>query len=198
MRFSPFKPVCLAVLLLAAGCSPQTPSQRLVGEWVGRPDTFAAQKQRNPIPTAPGREATAKAQAPTKPTGAQDKLSRMQPSETTDLEAYDFAITLDFREDAQVVMTLNGQQPLTGRWEVLSTDVGVSRLEIVPTVEPEAAANGSAEQKPAADEQPTKRIFTIRFNKAGDGFTLREEGADIRFGWLYFQRPDGPPPKSTP
>ncbi|MCA9239174.1 MAG: hypothetical protein KDA37_03190 [Planctomycetales bacterium] len=186
---------CLVLPLLTVGCGPQTPSQRLVGEWVGRPDTFAAQKQRNPIPTAAGREAEAKSQAnrPAKPTAAEEKLSRLQPSESTDLEAYDFSISLDFLPDGKVEMALTGQPPLSGQWRVLSTDVGVSRLEIVPAASPD---------DPAGDQptelEPTRRVFTVRFDKSGDGFTLREEGADIRFGWLYFQRPHQPLTETKP
>jgi hypothetical protein len=177
----------LSLLLPLAGCGPVGTSKQLLGKWEGRPDTFAAQAQRDPIPTAPGYR------APAPPQGAAVSASKapagqvapLQVSQTTDLESHDFVVTLDFQRQGRVRMELNGAQPIEGAWRVLSTDVGVSVIEIVdqpPSVAPQADQPDT--DRPAA----VKRRFALKWNNEADGFTLREEGADPRFGWLYFKR----------
>lgn len=163
-------------ILLLVGCGPGSVSHRLEGRWVGQPDTFAAQRQRSPIPTAKGYQ-------PTQDQGGADgdtvaRIEALQPQQETDLEAFDFQIALDFHADGQVEMLLNGGRPMRGHWEVLSTDVGISRLEIAV---PQAPGAG----KPT---QTVKRRYSLKMNTKGDAFTLREEGVDPRFGWLYFTR----------
>ncbi|TWT31062.1 hypothetical protein KOR34_44360 [Posidoniimonas corsicana] len=173
-------PLLLCTALLC-GCGPASTSQLLIGKWEGRPDSLAAKRERNPIPTAPGyipREVTRPVSAEEKE--AAEKLAAMQPSEQTDLEAFNFTVLLEFLPQDQVVMSLNGGQPIKGSWKVLSTDVGVSLIELVDGVPTQAEGDDLP--------QLTKRRFLLELNDLGDAFTLREEGVDPRFGWLYFQR----------
>lgn len=173
----------LIAALLSVGCGPTTVSQKLVGKWEGRPDTFAALRQRDPIPTAPGHEPRPDAK-PVVESALAEKVARLQPSEKTDLESFDFVVTFDFHADGTVDMLLNGAEKKTGSWRVLSTDVGVSRLELTDSV-PDEPRPG----EPGTTDQPiTKRRFSLKFNEDADGFTLREEGVAPLFGWLYFTK----------
>ncbi|TWT85879.1 hypothetical protein Pla123a_06860 [Posidoniimonas polymericola] len=182
MRYlTPALPLLLLVLVTATGCGPASPSQVLLGKWEGSPDSLAAKRDRNPIPTASGYTPSSGPQtASAQEEQTAGKLAKLQPSETTDLEAFDFRVGLEFKPQNQVVMTLNGGATIDGTWKVLSTDVGVSQIELIDGVPAEGAAA----------EQPDlmKRRYLLELDEAGDAFTLREEGVDPRFGWLYFRR----------
>lgn len=173
----------LLFLLGALGCGPATTSQALIGAWEGRPDTVAAKRARNPIPTAPGYEELAESDTPAKSTEADDELESLQPSEQTYLEAYDFAVLIEFKANGLVAMQMNGGQLINGVWRVLSTDVGVSIIEIIDGVPPE-----DGEEPTEAALPLTRRRFSLELDKGNHGFTLREEGVDPRFGWLHFKR----------
>ncbi len=143
---------------------------------------------RSPPPPATGRRLEGAATSGVKT--AADQAAPLQVSQTTDLETHDFVVTLDFQRLGKVRMELNGEQPIGGTWRVLSTDVGVSLIEIVDQP-PSAAAptdQPATDRAAAVSAAPVKRRFALKWNQEGDGFTLREEGADPRFGWLYFQR----------
>ena len=174
-------PILLLSCVLLGGCGPATTPQLLLGKWEGRPDSLAAKRERNPIPTAPGYQTRHEAQpVSADEQQAAEKLAALQPSERTDLEAFDFTVMLEFLPKNQVVMSLNGEQQIRGSWKVLSTDVGVSQIELVDGV--------PSENEDDAQDDLTKRRFLLELNAAGDAFTLREEGVDPRFGWLYFRR----------
>lgn len=182
----------LSAVLATTGCGPTSTAQQLLGEWRGRPDTFAAQRERNPIPSAPGYKppppaADAKTVSQTE---AAQKLQALQPNEQTDLEAFDFVVSLDFRSDGAVVMKLDGGQQKTGVWKVLSTDVGVSIVELTDTVPPKESPQTpqGSDKPPAPPGELTKRRYALKMSDDGDSFTLREEGVDPRFGWLLFKR----------
>ncbi|MEM6329489.1 MAG: hypothetical protein AAF790_04480 [Planctomycetota bacterium] len=185
--------LCVLACLAAAGCGASAVSQRLEGVWVGRPDPEAGVVKRPSA--APGADATRGEANPsdTRPGDAAAGLSGR-----TDLEAFDFEITLDFARRGVVTMWLDGGQRIDGSWKVLSVDGGVALIELTdrPPESPadkaakkRAAAEGAPAAPPAA-EQPkrTQRRFELRLDPERDRFTLQEEGADRRFGRLLFEK----------
>lgn len=177
-----------AVLLPGAGCNVGTVSQQLVGKWRGRPDTFQEKRSREidqrvvaaPDGEAPARAADARAAASSVDQGAASPPGESSPTRvSTDLEAFDFEVLLEFRSDGGVVMTLDGGDPVKGAWRVVSSEAGQSIIEIVAT---RAEPNGQE------GAEPEKRRYQLEMTPDGQAFTLREEGADRQYGWLYFER----------
>lgn len=167
-----------------------------MGRWVGGPDSMAERDRRVPSPVsdspqeapATGEEQVANlesGQSPsqTQPIAGSQKSPKNSASQTdaeaTDLESFDFRLTLEFAEGGQLEMHKGeNQQPLSGTWQVLSRTGNRAQLEI-------AASRGGEVSKESKLEQ---RRFELVLEPGANGFTLREEGADPKFGWLYFER----------
>ncbi|TWT87541.1 hypothetical protein Mal64_30820 [Pseudobythopirellula maris] len=181
----------LALLLAAAGCGGPGPS-RLVGEWRGRPETAAERLVR---------EAPVAAEA-------ERLLAEAEPIKPTDLESLPLSLMLVFDDGGGVVMTIDGGRKLTGDWRVLSVE-GDERIVEIET----HAATPPAEQTPPQDSSPEalpaigppsggpeKRRFVVRFverrdeakdETASERFVMQEQGADVGYGWLAFERVGG-------
>lgn len=169
---------CVALLVGVVGCEgPQSISQRLVGEWSGRPETIAERTLRE----WPGRlvDDTINAEHP-------EVAAAIAKAPPTDLELYaaEARITLKLQEDGAVVMTMAGKDPLEGKWILTPVEGRRAQLEIL--VGQPAAAEGEA-------SDAVRRRYELEMLRDGDGFVLREQGADRRYGRLIFQRPGGAP-----
>lgn len=161
--------LCLSI----TGCY-QTHADRLVGTWQGEPDSTEAAAARS----------NKKAELQQVELGGEKKLGSAESKrapEPTDLEAYDVGIKLDFHGDKTVQMSLSdGSEVRQGVWRVV-TGLPPSGAEIEISL--------TADDNAAATE---KRRFLVDFENHSDdasattGFTLREKGADVKFGRLYF------------
>ncbi|MEM6798579.1 MAG: hypothetical protein AAF589_03615 [Planctomycetota bacterium] len=167
--------VTLAVLAAAcSGCGTAAISERLVGAWVGEPDATAGEVIR--------------------PTAAPDGEEEAEPpAEPTDLEAFDFRITLEFAPRGSVVMWLNDKQKrIDGSWQVLSVEGDRAQIEFTDQPPRATENDGKPDARKDAKEPEapklTQRRFELRMDPDEDRFTLQEEGADKRFGRLVFRR----------
>ncbi|TWT94785.1 hypothetical protein Pla108_36340 [Botrimarina colliarenosi] len=178
-RLAPLLLLFAAATTLGCGGSLSLP-QRLAGDWVGRPES-AAERTTREWPTGdldPDDPEIAAAAAATPP---------------TDLEAFaDVRVELRLGDSGDARLTLAGGEPLVGKWKATSVEGRRALLEI------------GVER--TGDEEPTleSRRFDIELLPRGEGFVLREQGADRRFGRLLFLRPgaiktaaDTPPNKSA-
>lgn len=174
------------VLLAIAGCGRESLEQKLVGQWIGSPDTAAAREKRNP--SALTRATLANAAAPEAEAAEEaeaddSEATSKQPANArpTDIEAFAFEVTLNFARGGKVEMWLdNEREKLAGKWLVISEASDRAVIEII-----NEANNGKPEQ----------RRFELFTEEDDKGFTLREEGADPQFGWLYFRRAAKPTTK---
>jgi len=171
----------LLALLPLVGCY-QTPASKLEGKWLGKPDSTAAAEKRSQAA-----QAASDSVAPTEATGVKDGSA----SGTTDLEAFDIGIRLDFHDDKTVDMSLaDGSETRPGIWRVVTT-LPPNGAEIEITWVEENKDPTKLPDEPALTPIE-KRRFLVEFEEGlpnGDdiaGFTLREKGADIKFGRLYF------------
>ncbi|MEM9185534.1 MAG: hypothetical protein AAGB00_03465 [Planctomycetota bacterium] len=182
--------VCVAAFSGVTGCGTAPLEQQLLGEWVGSPDSAAARESRTPSKltqltgrATDGANAAGEKAAEEEITAAADPVNAESPhpaaAEATDLDAFDFRITLNLRPRGELRMSLSGGAALAGSWQVLVQEGATGVLELVS--KPEGAV---AQQ----------RRFEVAMDPNGAGFTLREEGADPRFGWLYFRRPEAAEP----
>lgn len=160
------------------GCQ-QSTTGRLLGTWRGRPDSAAAADKRShqlkekQIQIA-GRDQDMSANGDVPSSGQEEGATGR-----TDLEQYDVAVELDFQRGGRVRMTLIGDdESLEGVWRVVA-DLPPNAAEIEIGL---LAAKGQGVEE--------KRRFLIEFQEHGDapGFTLREKGADPKFGRLYFAK----------
>ncbi|QDT70311.1 hypothetical protein MalM25_32570 [Planctomycetes bacterium MalM25] len=180
--FLPFS--CVVALALGlAGCDgTQSISQRLAGEWVGRPETIAERTLRE----WPGRlvDDTIDAQHP-------EVAAAIAKAPPTDLEQYapEVEVTLELLEDGAARMAMAGEEALEGRWSLTPVEGRRAQLEIQIT-KPAAGEGGEAES--------LRRRFEIVLLREGEGFVLREQGADQRYGRLLFLRPGGHRPGGAP
>lgn len=178
---------CFIVLALFSlvGCY-QTPAGMLEGKWLGKPDSTAAAKKRGDAA-----QTSTAGMAPTEATGGQGKATG-----ATDLEAYDIGIHLDFHSDKTVEMALaDGSQPRSGIWRVVTTlPPNGAEIEITWVEENESPKTPTDEPELTSIE---KRRFLVEFENGSAaegatedegiaGFTLREKGAEIKFGRLFF------------
>lgn len=162
----------LVVFAFALGCGPVSTKQSLVGQWQGRPDTAAARRDRSRA--APPAEATGVALTEEEQEEAR-VLAQAAPLEA-DLEKVPVEIGLQFNLDGSFKGWLGGDaqaDPLQGRWRVTSSDGLTAQIEM--TVE-------------SPDEEPRMRRFDLQFEPGKSAFSLLEEGAEIRFGYLHFER----------
>lgn len=166
----------VASSLLLVGCQ-QSATSRLVGEWVGRPDTAAAAAARGDKLKAKQRSGTTAAVEAPSDEEAAAELGK------TDLEQHDVIICMTLGSNKRVSMSLGDHsQPLEGVWRVVTT-LPPDGAEI------EISLTQSSEEM---SERAEKRRFIIDFqeNDNAPGFTLVEKGADPQFGRLYFVRED--------
>ncbi|QDV80350.1 hypothetical protein [Botrimarina mediterranea] len=165
-------PLVSAVLFM--GCdTPLSLSQRLDGRWVGRPES-AAERTVREWPTResdPDDPAIAEAAAETPP---------------TDLEAFDSVrVELELDDSGAARMSLAGGEPLVGEWQLSSIEGRRGVLEI-------SVERGEVDGKQTFE---TRRYDVEALRPVdGEGFVLREQNADRRFGRLLFRRPgdEGP------
>lgn len=166
----------VALVALVSGCEgPQSISQRVLGEWVGRPETIAERTLRE----WPGRliDDAIDAENP-------DVAAAIAKAPRTDLEldAPDARVTLDLRERGAVRMAMTGQEPIEGRWSLTPVVGRRGLLEIQAT---------TAAVEDADADEARRRVYEIEMLREGDGFVLREQGADRRYGRLLFERAGG-------
>lgn len=155
--------------LFASGCGGAlTMSQRLAGEWVGRPETVVDRTVREWPGRAGGKEVSAE---------TPEVADAIAKAPISDLEATAPEVVVDMKlgELGEATLSLAGEQPLTGRWSLTPLDSRRGQLEI----EVDAATEGS---------KAVRRRFDLEFFKDGEAFTLREQSADRRFGRLVFRR----------
>jgi hypothetical protein len=167
----------LTALCIAAlnGCdAPQSLSQQISGDWVGRPES-AAERIVREWPTRelnPDDPEIAKTAAATPP---------------TDLESFDSVrVELSLDDSGAARLSFGGSPsqtegpPLVGRWSLSSAEGRRAVLEI-------------GVQRGEVDGEMTfeTRRFDIEVLRPvdGEGFVLREQNADRRFGRLIFRRP---------
>ncbi len=161
----------LLVLLLGllSGCQPSD-SSRLVGDWVGHPDSAASAAERSA-----NRGDQAAGAAPQPDATARNSLG------ATLLEGVEVRVRLTFQREGDVTMELEGEETtLAGVWRVVA-DLPPNGVEIEISLLKEGEERGTQ-----------KRRFLVDFQPDGDtpGFTLREKGADPQFGRLYFTKQD--------
>ncbi len=152
----------LFLLLSTVGCQQRT-AAKLLGEWVGRPDTVDARAERE-----------------AKKFG--DKRSGKQlgaSSETvTDWQQVDIGVRFNFVSRTQVEMSLaDGTEPLSGAWQVLETSPAGCTIEVESATGPGQSAE--------------LRQFQLELDESDGaliGFLLTETGADRQLGALYFRR----------
>jgi hypothetical protein len=104
------------------------------------------------------------------------------PADVTDWESYDVTILIDFVSTQQVELSLDGEQPQSGSWKIISTSPTGCAIEV------------QTETGNASTEQPTveRRRFELLLDQREGtciGFLLTEAGADRQQGAIYFQRP---------
>lgn len=158
--------LALGTILCTSGCQ-QRVAGKLLGQWVGTPDTAASRAERESQKYGE----TASASEAASPSIA--------PESVTDWERYDRSITLDFVDHERVEMALSGETEgsLSGKWRVVST------TPIGCTIEVEAHGEKS--------ETVVRRQFQLDLDEREGqcvGFTLMEVGADRQLGTLYFRR----------
>lgn len=156
----------LLLLLGAVGCQQRT-AAKLLGEWVGRPDTAAARAQRE----AEEYGDTRSADQP----GALQETSEI----VTDWQKVDVGVKFRFVSRTQLEMSLaDGTEPRSGTWQVLETSPTGCTIEVESDTGPEQSAE--------------LRRFKLKVDERDGtltGFLLTEMGADRQLGALYFRRP---------
>ena len=163
--------IALSLLLVfSSGCQ-QRVANLLLGEWVGQPDT-ATERER--------REAEKYG----------DELNEEESSDSTakkdlstDWEAYDVTVTLDFVSRTDISFAMDGTgKPVAGTWSILQSGPSDCTIEVkTPT---------------GRDGTEELRRYRLELDQRdGDlhGFLLTEVGSDRNLGALYFQRPNAAP-----
>ena len=107
----------------------------------------------------------------------------------TDLESFaDVRVELELNDGGKARLTLGGEKPLVGEWSLSSVEGRRGVLEI------------RVERTLVNDEMTYEtRRFDIETLKPidGEGFVLREQNADRRFGRLLFRRPGDDTPAAA-
>ncbi|MCG8451186.1 MAG: hypothetical protein MI725_16580 [Pirellulales bacterium] len=156
-------------MLLVSGCQQQTTS-KLLGQWIGRPDTVEARA---------AREAEKYGDART-----EDQASSLLDKEApkTDWENYDVAVAWTFVSSDRLEMSLaNGSQALAGSWKIIGTSPTGCTIEVA-----------TKKKVSAESSEPVRRRFEVELDEREGkcvGFLLYETGADRRLGAFYFRRP---------
>ncbi|QDU54955.1 hypothetical protein Pan181_11400 [Aeoliella mucimassa] len=163
-----------------SGCQ-ESIRDRLVGEWVGQPDTAAAAAER----VAKRQESQDSEKATGNGMPVQDATNKL---EQTDLEGHEVTIRLQFKGDKTVHMSLgDNSEPREGHWRVL-TLLPPDGAEIEITLD--ASEASEADDQTATKKAGEKRRFIVDFQQDGEkpGFTLVEKNSDPKFGRLYFEK----------
>ncbi len=155
----------LLLLISAVGCQQRTAS-KLLGTWIGQPDT-----------------ATARAERESKKYGDRpledNPASNPQQSET-DWQRFDVVVKFNFVSRDSLEMSLgDGSEPRSATWSVLETSLTGCTIEV--------------ETSTGADDSAERRRFQLEMdehNGTCTGFLLSEVGADRQLGALYFRRPE--------
>ncbi len=158
--------ITLLAITILTGCSDAALQSSLVGKWRGKPETSAARGEREQARLVALQQA-----AGIEGEGAAEKPMPLPP---TDLEQFDFEITMDLASDGTAKMSLGGADERKGTWRIVATDPNGATLELALPEEPQA--------------DPIRRRFELRFtSEERTQFTLREEGADPQFGRILFE-----------
>ena len=154
------------LLVMGAGCQQHTVG-KLLGTWVGQPDTAEARQQRE----------AEKFGATSRP--SQEELLSSVEAAPTDWEQFDVAVEFQFLSSTELEMSLaEGAEPQKGTWRILETSPTGMTIE----VETPTGSEGALELR-RFDLYMDERDGTLH------GFLLNEVGADRGLGALYFQRP---------
>ncbi len=142
-------------------------SQRLLGRWIGRPDSSEVDI---PVPADAGPQDD-NLPAATRPPGAV--------SQKTDFELFDFSIELDFLDRRRIRVTMGGnKESVEGTWRTV--EAAGDRITIQIAADPTASSSAGS---------TTLRQYVVRFKSGSpDEFTLQEDGADPLLGRLHFMR----------
>jgi len=160
------------LLLSAVGCQQRTAS-KLQGRWEGRPDSAAIRAKR---------EAEKYGEEPADPTADGSATPRGVSPQVTDWENYEVKVLFDFVSSERLEMSLDGEQPKSGRWKIISTSPAECTIEVQTEKE---GAEGE-------DAIALRRQFMLLLDERERecvGFLLTEVGADRQQGALYFRRP---------
>lgn len=178
----------LLLLITFTGCQ-QRAASKLQGRWEGRPDSAAARVQRNAEKYGDAVASQGPAQEAVAQDAAADGAEQQKITQVTDWEKYKVAIQINFVSSERVEMSLDGQQPQSGRWKVVTTSPAGCSIEI------ETAESSAASQ----EKMTVRRRFELLLDeREGEclGFLLTESGADRQQGALYFRRPNSAAKKS--
>lgn len=157
----------IGILLLfgTTGCQQQI-AGKLLGTWVGQPDTAAARSEREAEKYG------------TRSDSGETQLSGAE-KVPTDWEAYDVELRFEFVDHQHVNMALaNGSEPIAATWRVLETSPTGCMIEVVT---PEQEGQGRAEVRHFELEMDERNGELV-------GFLLTESGADRQLGAIYFSR----------
>ncbi len=116
--------------LLLTGCSSAALQSSLVGKWRGKPETSAARGEREQARLVALQQA-----AGIEGEGAAEKPMPLPP---TDLEQFEFEITMDLARDGTAKMSLGGAEARTGTWRIVATDPNGATLELALPEQPKA------------------------------------------------------------
>jgi len=189
-------PFFIAVTLLVSttGCQQRTTS-KLLGRWEGRPDSAAlrADREAEKYGKKSSAEVSARREDPGSPT--QTSLS----PQVTDWENYQVLIQFDFVSSERLEMSLDGKQPRSGSWKIISTSPAGCTIEVqteADSAESEVTKSEVTELGAVAgqDAGAQRRQFELLLDERDGtcvGFLLTEAGADRLQGAIYFQRPGG-------
>ncbi len=160
------------LLICLVGCQQRTAS-KLQGQWEGRSDSVAMRAKR---------EAEKYGEVPADSAAGGSAPKASISVQVTDWENYEVTVVFDFVSSERLEMSLDGEQPKSGRWKIISTSPAECTIEVQTEKE-------SAESEEASVE---RRQFVLLLDEREGtcvGFLLTEVGADRQQGALYFQRP---------
>ncbi len=182
------------LLFSSVGCQQRTAST-LQGRWAGRPDSAALRSQREAGKYGEVATDDARANGPkdisgsglagSGSAGGGSATKKSAPVQITDWENYDVSVFFDFVSSERLEMSLDGEQPRSGSWKIVSTSPVGCTIEVQTEKESVEGENASVE----------RRQFELLFDEREGtcvGFLLTEAGADRQQGALYFQRPVAP------
>ena len=166
--------IATLLLLCLVGCQQQSASL-LQGRWEGRPDSAKLRAVREAEKY--GDEPNISTEEGSAEEGSATKSYESAP--VTDWEEYEVSILFDFVSSDRLEMSLDGEQPRSGSWKIVSSSPVGCTIEV--QTEPEGE-----------DARVVRRQFQLLFDdREGTcvGFLLTEVGADRQQGAIYFRRP---------
>jgi len=170
------------LLISSVGCQ-QRSASKLLGRWEGRPDSAALRLQREAKKYGEVPSDNARTTLSEVATGSGSATRPHAPSQVTDWENYDVTVLFDFVSSERLEMSLDGEQPRSGRWKIVSTSPVGYTIEVQTEKESTSGEGASV----------LRRQFELLLDERGGtcvGFLLTEVGADRQQGALYFQRPE--------